>query len=267
MKKISIVGLDGSGKSSALEIIVRQHLKQQDVQAEVWNLPKYEPAAWEIDHMPIGRRLAGLVDGAMLLGDRLNSRMLAGFFYFAIIGLCYGPYQQFLIRKHNKPELILAERDPVIDGAVYSTYYLPFAHRLAPSQRVTLITDVLRHRLPQTIIYLNIRPEVSMARILKSVDDKSWNGRKLKPHLHENLATLTELHCAYSQVLDVAAARGARVIEVDSTSSPPEQVASQIYSIILPSIMHLSGSTSGNALPDCGQEASLSHPARVLVLR
>ena len=263
MEKISVVGLDGSGKSSALEILVKQHLKGKEVRVVDPSAALYASEVWKTGHVPIGRRVAAFVDRTTLLGDKLDSRLFQGAIYGAIMGVGSHPFYWLMAAKYH-PDLLIRERDVAIDGAVYSQFYFPFAARvLTASQRLWLITEVLQHSLPRKVIYLDVEPEVALDRILKSLEEKAWTGRKNMPHPHENLDGLRLLRGAYHDVLEAAEDRGIEVVRLDATSSAPEQVASAIYSHILP---HAYSNDKGNGTVH-SLNGNGNSPKKILVVK
>lgn len=243
MKKISVVGLDGSGKSTSLDILVKQHIQSATVLDPSATLYDFE--AWQVCHVPLGRRIAAFVDRKTLSGEKVNSRLLQGLIYASIMGLGSHPFQWWLAMKY-KPEVIVKERDTPIDGAVYTPFYFPASGRLTAEQRVWLISHVLRHKLPEQVVYIDVEPEVALARIHRSLEEKAWTKRKKKPHLHETLDGLTFLRRNYYEVLEAAAAAGTGVTIVNTTHLGPEAAAHDIYRQILPYLKATNGSNGAH---------------------
>lgn len=262
-----MVGLDGSGKSSALELMVKQHANEANgVSIGVLNLPKYTPVQWRMEHIPIGRRIAGLIDGATLLGDRANSKLLAGMVYAFFMGLCYNPFQEVLSRWHN-PSILLRKRDPSIDGPVYGSWYLPFMDRLSNGERLFLVTEVLHIKLPQKVIYFDVEPQIAYDRIMAEFHQKSWTGRKRKPHLHETPETLQKLRQEYHQVLTIAAAKGVEVVTINTTKASLSEVASELYNHINASLASPNLNWSSNGVGVGPSTTNVPRPTTMLVVR
>jgi thymidylate kinase len=255
MKKIAVVGLDGSGKSSVLENLLRNGLS-----AEVVRPVTYRSNV-KTEHAPIGRRLATQVDRLALLGDRYESRFLAGMVYFLIWGGGHKFYEQFYVQKH-KPDVLLAERDAIIDGSVYATFYFPWTARLTPVQRVGLTQRFSREMPPDVVLYLDVHAEVAMKRIEESVERKRWDGRKLKPRLHETTSTLRSLRAVYHQTLDVLAGRGSDIQVVNTTPLTLDEVTVSAAVLLDPYLHPLNGHADASPLHD-----SAHGSPKILVLK
>lgn len=226
--KAAITGIDGSGKSSLLDRLVSH--PDFSLKATI-SRPKYVPGAWQVNAVPVHRRLFGAVDYLTLMGDRFNNGLLTGAVYAGMIVVGYKPAETIATRIY-KPDLLITERDIVIDSAVYSAFYFP---RIGGNvnTRLRIASLLTLTHLPDLVIYLSVDPEVALMRIQESLEKKRWMGRKFKPHIHETLEGLVALQTFFMNGLNSAAANGTEVIEVDANKESPEDMAARLAPMLI----------------------------------
>lgn len=243
--KAAITGIDGSGKSTVLDRLVSH--PDFSLKATI-SRPKYEPGAWQVNAVPVHRRLFGVVDYLTLMGDRFNNGLLTGAVYAGMIVAGYKPAET-VVKAIYKPDMLITERDIVLDSAVYSAFYFP---RIGGdlNTRLRIASLLTLTHLPDLIIYLSVNPKVALKRIQESLEKKCWMGRKFKPHIHETLDGLAALQTFFMDALNSATAKGTEVIEVDANRDRPEEIAARLAPMLI---------RYGQAFADRGKDKMEAH--------
>lgn len=225
MEKISIVGLDGSGKDSAIELMVKKHLSPS-----YSHNVDYVPVQLATDHIPVGRRVASHFEDGSPLSALPLSRFMAAAAYVFFIGLAYGFNQQRVISKHV-PDVLVASRDPLIDGPVYWQAYGLFSN--ISLQSAMGLLRLLGNRPPKRLVYLKVEPRIALERLNNAYDNQK---KKVRQH-HENLRDFSIILAAYKVVLDILTAMNVPVAEIDTSRASLDEVADELFLQIRPHLL------------------------------
>lgn len=115
IKKIAIVGIDGSGKSTIVRELLSQYPAKQDAVMAL-ACPQYH----DKPNIPLSD-LSKAMDVFSKTADTLGSFELKAAALFLQMTL-YGPIEQFLLEQYQ-PKLLISERHPIIDALAYSPFY------------------------------------------------------------------------------------------------------------------------------------------------
>lgn len=206
MKELTILGVDGTGKSTLTKRI-NEYLNEKEYSTNLLKLPRYDTSPRPIS------TLGKVCDKIALLGDKKNSKEL--------INLAYGS-SLFLYRAGRKlatspePDVLLSERHPVIDSLAYSTIY-KHKHLVKVSKLLT------GFKKPEFTIYLRADSKTCLDRILNRFKEAGYD-RKQEPHFHERLHYLKKLDKAYLNVLETNLDE---YTIIDTTSKSKKEVFTQ----------------------------------------
>ncbi len=163
--RIAVVGIDGTGKTSAVEHLKKILGKKYKV-GHLTIAPRKATA-----RSKLGKRIFGFLEGISRKADKTEDR--------AYISISQSIYSQIIpfarIAKEKGKDIMIYERHPALDYMVYGKEYI--GRLLSKAER--LMTGVPR---PDIIIYLDAKPEVAFSRILK----RRLTGEKEYIHPHES---------------------------------------------------------------------------------
>lgn len=200
MYKISVIGIDKSGKTSTVN-----RLKKESI-----------PTIYLTSNAHYDSRLAkGLSNVSDLLkniGEKNDLKALTGFAYmFKLL-----PYKLEENAKKSYP-LLVSDRDPIIDVYCYSKIYLDRSKKLRPFIRNFLETQFQK---PDKIIYLQTSPEVALDRMGKY------------RQLHETKKSLTLLSRLYDKKIMEMQKKGTSVKTINTDNFPLEAVIEKVLSYV-----------------------------------
>jgi thymidylate kinase len=233
MHNFSISGIDGCGKSTSMSNVI-DALSKEYLIATIGR-PTYI-AGQEI---PEGKRYlftnsTNTIDKLHTFNDNLEFRYGVAFTNI-LDGIRLSYINKKVLSGYN-PDIIIYGRDRILDPAVYSTVYFPSTKKLSIESRINLAKAITGFEPADTIIYLNIDPDIALERIEKRIEnEKAQTGLKRKKwkHMHENLRDLTILKQYYAETLDYLyhhSTSDIKIIDVNSTSL--KQVSTNIEQII-----------------------------------
>ena len=222
--RISIIGIDGSGKSTTTLRAIHS-LSHQFSICKTGRNPIHA-CKGEISHcLPkIARFFEDLfkrVDSTKKRGWIGLSRLL-----FVLFQGWLEPY----MNKRYRPDLIITTRCMVIDSAVYCDFYYPFlSKKLTIPGKLKLAQQYSRLPLRDLYFYLDTPIETAMARIHKRISDDHPEikyGRDYWLHLHEHEDSLKLLDLKFRETLKVAQSKNRfKIIEIDTAIHNEEEVA------------------------------------------
>ncbi|MGV8086679.1 MAG: hypothetical protein ACP5N1_03540 [Candidatus Woesearchaeota archaeon] len=232
--KVSITGIDGSGKSTSISKLV-DLLSPQYLTAKIGR-PTYisgpkDPQNREYLFTNLNKRIDGLHTFADNLENKLGVASVNIFnaFIWSLIN-------RKVFSEYN-PEIAIYGRDRIVDPAVYSTYYFPFTKKWSSEVRLNIARTISRAKSSDTLIYMDVNPQIAVERIEKRIEEekkKSGIDRKKWRHMHENLQDLTNLKHYFTEALDYLYGHSEmdiHTIKVDDKNL--QQVADEMKQIIL----------------------------------
>ena len=231
--RISIIGIDGSGKSTTTWRAVYS-LSHQFPICKTGRNPFYIRQGRIAHCFP---KVAGFFEDLFKKIDSTKKRQWIGLTRLLFV-LFQGLLEPYMIRKY-RPDLVMTTRCMVIDSAVYSDFYYQWI-----SQKMT-IEGKLRiaqkySRLPFRDLYffLNTPIQAAMERIYRRISDDHPEiayGRNYWLHLHEHEESLQLLDQTFRETLRVAQRKALfKIVEIDTAIRPEKEVSRLIseYSII-----------------------------------
>jgi thymidylate kinase len=222
--RISIIGIDGSGKSSTTLRAIHS-LNHQFSICKTGRNPIHASKG-EISYcLP---KAAKFVED---LFKRVDSTKKRG--WIGLSRLLFVFFQGWLepyMNKRYHPDLILTTRCMIIDSVVYCDFYYPFLSRkLTIPGKLKLAQQTSRLPFRDLYFYLDTPIETAMARIHKRISDdhpEITYGRDYWLHLHEHEDSLKLLDLKFRETLKVAQDRNRfEIIEIDTAIRDEEEVA------------------------------------------
>jgi thymidylate kinase len=220
--RISVVGIDGSGKSTttfrAIETlgkdftICRTGRPPCIVSGEKTNL-----------YLP---RISNFFEKMFKEADvSRNSRRII------LTRLLFIQFQSWLeprMVRAFRPHIVMSPRCMVLDPAVYSQFYFPsLAHKLSISSALKLSQLYCRLPFRHLYFYLNTPVSIAMERIYKRISKEhpDVKNREYWLHLHEHEEALNRLNMRFRKTLEVAQKiSNFKVIEIDTEKFCEEEV-------------------------------------------
>jgi thymidylate kinase len=231
--RISIIGIDGSGKSSTTSRAIRS-LSTHFPICKTGRNPFF---IWKDQLSYFLPRVAHFFEVLFKRVDATKKRQWIGLTRLLFVSF-QGWLEPYMIRRYH-PVLIMTTRCMVLDSAIYSGFYYPFL-----SQKMTMETKLklaqLYSRLPLRDLYflLDTPIHVAMERIYKRIADDHpaiSYGRDYWLHLHENEGSLKFLNRKFRETLQIAQGMTPfKIVEIDTAERGEDRVAQIIsdYSVV-----------------------------------
>jgi thymidylate kinase len=259
MKRVAVVGIDGSGKSS----LVRRCAARAGAGALTMTCPAYH----DTGDAPL-QELSRTLEAFSSASDELRAPAMKAAAMYLQMSL-YGPVERFLVETFT-PAVVISERHAIIDPIAYSPLYermmdgrpdpsieprlveklgaarwarvldwqarearrlgvaralwdIP-AHLLALARRpwpelLDALLPEFRCRLPDVVVMLDIPAQLAAERV---------SGRAGTKEVHEGLAMLGALRKAYLGLLEVLKAKGVQTEVLDGTRGSPDELVTTL---------------------------------------
>jgi len=232
-KRISIIGIDGSGKSSTTLKAIHSLSHRLSVCKTGRN--PFFIFRGEISHcVP---KVADFIEGLFKKVDATKRREWIGLTRVLFV-LFQGWLEPYMIRKYL-PEVVMTTRCMVIDSAIYSDFYYPsLSRKLTIEGKLKLARKLSRLPFRDLYFLLDTPIPTALTRIYKRISDEHPEisyGRDYWLHLHENETSLQLLDQNFRQALHVASrASLLRTVVIDTVKRDEEKVADLIsaYSLL-----------------------------------
>jgi thymidylate kinase len=226
-RRISVVGIDGSGKSTTtLRAIhsLSHHIPICRTGRNAFSIRK-----GDISHcLP---KTANFFENLFRRVDATKRRQWIGLTRLLFV-FFQGWLEPYMIKRYH-PELVVGTRCMIIDSAIYSDFYYPWiSRRMAIESKLRLAR--LYSRLPFRNLYffLDTPIEAAMERIYRRISDdhpEFTYGRDYWLHLHEHEESLRFLDQKFRGTLQVAQARAPfKVVEIDTAKRNEQEVSESI---------------------------------------
>lgn len=202
MYKVSVVGIDNTGKSSVVN-----YVKDMD-NVNTFHLTSANNNGSYFAHT-IRKPLKKLVN----LGEHHNLRGFTGAAYL----LHLIPYA--IETKTKTAPILVSDRDPLIDTLTHAQIYLPRRWGYSVQTPLRKSLEYL-FGLPNEIIYLNVSPEVSVQR----------NGQIVQ--IHEKVKSLHKLQDAIEIELDRLSHLDINIHSIDTETNCMDEVKHQVFSTL-----------------------------------
>jgi thymidylate kinase len=224
--RVSVVGIDGSGKSST----TLRAIQQLSAEGRICKPGRDAFVQQGSERQYCFPRISNFVERAFCRVDASRRRRLIGLSRIAFIG-----YQRWLephMIRRFQPVLVLNTRCMIIDPAIYCDIYWPTLSRFSLKQKIAAF-----HRfagLPFRDLYVLLRTPAAVAldrihRRVAQTPDLAQQPREYWLHLHESEAILARLGRRFEEVLEVARGlAGFDIVEVETTLYDELAVARRI---------------------------------------
>jgi len=224
--RVSVVGIDGSGKSSA----TLRAIQQLYAEGRICKPGRDAFVQLGSERQYCFPRISNLVERVFCRVDASRRRALIGLSRIAFIA-----YQRWLephMIRRFQPALVLNTRCMVIDPAIYCDIYWPTLSRFSLKQKIAAF-----HRfsgLPFRDLYVFLRTPAAVAldrihRRIAQTPALAQQPREYWLHLHESEAILARLGGRFEEALNVAQGlAGFDIVEVETTRYDELAVAQRI---------------------------------------
>ncbi|MFH0936458.1 MAG: hypothetical protein V1815_02155 [Candidatus Woesearchaeota archaeon] len=199
MHKISIVGIDNTGKTSIVKYLNK-----------IERINTIHLTSCQNNYSRFSYYLGQSLNKFVKFGENNNLRLLTGLMYF----LHLFPY--YLEEKAKNSSLILiSDRDPIIDTICYSSVYLPniLSNMIKPHLKFILKQSF---NYPSLFFYLEVTPEISSQRNNK------------KKQLHDRTKILELLKESFDREIFDVENIGIPVIRFDTNQKSLEEVIDEV---------------------------------------
>ncbi len=225
--RISIIGIDGSGKSTTTLRAIYSLGREFSV-CKTGRMPFF---IREGSISPCLPRIGRFFEDLFKKVDATKRRGWIGLSRLFFV-LFQGFLEPYMIKRY-RPDLIMTTRCMVIDPAVYSDFYFPALSRnLTTKSKLKLSQQY--SRLPFRDLYFFLDTPIPMAirRIHKRISDdhpEITYGRDYWLHLHEHEGSLQLFDQKFRDALNVARRMASfRVIEIDTAKYDEGEVSELI---------------------------------------
>ena len=231
--RISVIGIDGSGKSTtALRAI---HLLSHHV--SVCKTGRGSFFIWKGEISRCLPKMADFYESLFKRVDATKKRQWIGLTRLLFV-LFQGWLEPYMIRKY-RPGLVVGTRCMIIDSAIYSDFYYPgISRRMATGSKLRYAQLCCRLPFRDLYFFLDTPIKIALERIYRRISDDHPEisyGRDYWLHLHEHEECLQTLDQKFRQALQVAQSMAPiKIFEIDTAKRSEEEVAQFIseYSII-----------------------------------
>jgi len=224
--RISVIGIDGSGKSSTTMrsiFSLSKHFSICKPGRMAFSIYQGNPNMF----LP---EISIFFESLFKKVDRTKKRYLIGL--SRIIFVLYQNWLEPLMIRKFSPRIVLSTRCMIIDSAIYSGFYYPALQRIPIDRRFKFISRCTK--LPFRDLYFFLETPINEAierihrRIAQEQGDYLLN-REYWLHLHENQQTLTVLAQNFRQGLaDAQRLNCFHVVEIDTSKFNEAEVSGRI---------------------------------------
>jgi thymidylate kinase len=240
--RISIIGIDGSGKSTTTLRSIHS-LSDQFHICKTGRTPFF---IWKGKISYCLPKVALCFEDLFKRIDATKKRQWIGLTRLLFV-FFQGWLEPYMIRKYH-PNLVMTTRCMVIDSSIYSDFYYPLiSQKLTIEGKLKLAQQYSRLPFRDLYFFLKTPIETAMGRIYRRISDdhpEITYGRDYWLHLHEHEGSLQLLDQKFRNTLNVAQRMASfRIIEIDTAKYSEEEV-SQIISEY--SLVFCEGGLAGN---------------------
>ncbi|MBI2631721.1 deoxynucleoside kinase [Candidatus Pacearchaeota archaeon] len=199
MYKISIVGLDNTGKSSVVNALEK-----------IEGIDTIRLSYHGDNVSGMSRFFARYVNRLVLFGEINNLKYFTGAAYFTYL------FPYFFEQKVKKlSRVLISDRDPIIDTLCYFDFYLNSGLQMHAKKPLKFFLENL-FSYPNSFIYFDITPEISNQR-----------NNKFK-QLHDGLIYLSRLKDLFDESMFNVEKKGIPVIRINVNSKSLEEITDEV---------------------------------------
>ena len=226
-QRISVIGIDGSGKSTTVLRAIHS-LSHQTVICKTGRSPFFIREGALSPCLP---EMAEFFETLFKKVDATKKRQWIGLTRLLFV-LFQGWLEPYMIKRY-RPELVMGTRCMVIDSAIYSNFYYPWiSRRIATESKLRYARFCSRLPFRDLYFFLDTPVEAAMERIFRRISDdhpEITYGRDHWLHLHEHEESLRFLGQKFRETLHMAQAKTPfKIVEIDTVKQNEEQVSKLI---------------------------------------
>lgn len=225
--RISIIGIDGSGKSTTTLRTIHSLSRQFSICKTGRN--PFSLRKGDVSYCL--SRIGILFEDLFKKIDATKKRQWIGltrlFFVFF-----QGLLEAYMAKRYH-PDLIMTTRCMIIDSAIYSDFYYPvISQKMSVEAKLKLCQLYARLPFRDLYFFLDTPIQTAMARIYKRIagdHPEITYGRDYWLHLHEHEGSLQLLDQKFRDTLDVARKMDSfRIVEIETAKYNEEEVSQLI---------------------------------------
>jgi thymidylate kinase len=225
--RISIIGIDGSGKSST----TLRAIHSLSYQFPICKTGRNPFSIWKGDIFYCLPKVANFFEGLFKRVDATKKREWIGLTRLLFV-FFQGWLEPYMIKKYH-PDLVMTTRCMIIDSAVYSDFYYPsISHKMGIADKLKRTQQYSRLPFRDLYFFLHTPIQTAMERIHKRISDDHPEisyGRDYWLHLHEHEESLRLLDQKFRETLQVAQRMVPfKIVEIETLKRNEEEVAELI---------------------------------------
>lgn len=203
MYKVSVVGIDNTGKTSVVN-----HVRGMD------DVSTIHLTSCENNDSSLGKKIGKSLSSVVEFSESRDLRIITGATYF----LHLIPYA--MEQRIKSSPVLVSDRDPMIDTLSHAEIYLPNGIPNSVRHPLRASLEYIFGR-PNAVIYLDVSPEVSVQR----------NG--LVVQIHEKVESLTRLKDSIGCELDRLSDLNVDIHTIDTESNSLNDVKGLVKSTLI----------------------------------
>jgi thymidylate kinase len=230
--RISVIGIDGSGKSTT----TLRAIYSLSHQIPICRTGRTPFSIWRGNISQCLPKVANFFEELFKKVDATKKRQWIGLTRLLFVSY-QGWLEPYMIKKY-RPGLIMSTRCMIIDSAIYSEFYYPrTSRRITRESKLRLVQQYSRLPFRDLYFLLDTPVEAAVERIFKRISDDHPEisyGRDYWLHLHEHEGSLRELDRKFRETVQMAQGKAPfKVVEIDTAKRGEEEVSILIsdYSI------------------------------------
>lgn len=216
MHKIYFAGIDGSGKSSCLDLLVtRLQAKFPIIKLDISDPSFYfKGERRSLVNYDLYKNIENLRE--LSIKYHFHSCFLIFKFIYRLILVKF-------IELFNRADIAIYSTDILLHPAVYFAYHFRFSRKIQSRLRFTLARCLFGRDKNISIFYLDTEPEIAMNRI---------QMRAASVHPHENTRDLTILKQEFDNMIEIALEYGFEIFRINTNGKNLEEITDEVQSII-----------------------------------
>jgi thymidylate kinase len=225
--RISVIGIDGAGKSST----TLKAIYSLSHQVPICKAGRNPISIWEGNISPCLPKTAKCFESLFKRMDATKKRQWIGLTRLVFV-FFQGWLEPYMIKKY-RPGLVMTTRCMIVDSAIYSDFYYPrVSQKMAIESKLRFAQQYSRLPFRDLYFFLDTPIETAMERIYRRISDdhpEITYGRDYWLHLHEHEESLRELDRKFRETLMIAQRMAPfEVVEIDTAKHGEEEVANFI---------------------------------------
>ncbi len=225
--RISIIGIDGSGKSTTTlrAIYALSH------QFPICKTGRTPFSIWKENISQCLPRTGKFFEDLFKRVDATKKRQWIGMTRMLFV-LFQGWLEPYMIRRYH-PAVMMTTRCMIIDSAIYGDFYYPrISRKISVEGKLRLVRRYCRLPFRDLYFFLDTPVQTAMERIYKRISNDHPEvsyGRDYWLHLHEHEESLQTLDRKFKEALKAAQSMAAiKIVEIDTARRTEEEVSGLI---------------------------------------